>query len=118
MFVSFDSPMRDGMLRRMIRFSPIAWIVTLTLVWSVAASAADLPDPFVFNDGRRVQTADDWVARRRELQEMILHDEYGPLPPAPKDFSAVLLVSYHPKAITGLHQQYKLTCDPGDGREK
>jgi hypothetical protein len=86
---------------------------------SSSANAADLPDPFLFSDvGRRVKSADDWTARRLELQELILHREYGPLPPAPKHLASVLLVSHRPRKLGALHRQYKLTCDPGDGCEK
>ena len=46
--------------------------------------SGELPDPFVFADGRRVKTAEDWRARREELLKLILHHQYGNLPPAPK----------------------------------
>ena len=44
---------------------------------------ADLADLFTFQDGRRVQDANGWQARRRELRETILNVEYGGLPPTP-----------------------------------
>lgn len=45
-------------------------------------SIAQLPDPFVMNDGAKVQTKQDWAKRRAELREMILGYEYGHVPPA------------------------------------
>lgn len=47
-------------------------------------SRPELPDPLVALDGRRVETADEWNARRRpELKRLIQHYMYGFLPPAP-----------------------------------
>ena len=59
--------------------------VLLLMLLSPFSIAAELPDPFVFTDGRRVKTAADWAARRAELQELILRHEYGqwPLATAP-----------------------------------
>jgi len=42
-----------------------------------------LPDPFMMNSGQRVSTLEDWKQRRAEITEMLLHYEYGHLPPAP-----------------------------------
>lgn len=44
----------------------------------------ELPDPFVMNDGGRVQSRADWEKRREEIKEMILYYQYGHIPPAPK----------------------------------
>jgi hypothetical protein len=43
----------------------------------------ELPDPFRFQDGRRVRTLEDWRQRREEMRELILRYEYGHVPPAP-----------------------------------
>ena len=40
-----------------------------------------LPDPFLFADGSRVKTKEDWARRRDELKAMILYYEFGRLPP-------------------------------------
>lgn len=41
---------------------------------------ADLPDPFVFRDGRKVSTAAAWEERARELKELYQHYVYGYVP--------------------------------------
>ncbi|HEV2295675.1 MAG TPA: hypothetical protein VGR35_17640 [Tepidisphaeraceae bacterium] len=77
----------------------------------------ELPNPFVFTDGRRVNTPDDWRARREELLELILHHQYGHLPPAPRTTTAVQLLSHTLRTLKATHHQYKLTFDNGDGHE-
>ena len=44
---------------------------------------AELPDPFRFEDGRRVASPEEWPARRAEMLELLLKYEYGHVPPAP-----------------------------------
>ena len=39
-----------------------------------------LPDPLVFNDGRKVKTASDWTKRRVEIQEDFDREVYGRAP--------------------------------------
>ncbi|MCP4639366.1 MAG: hypothetical protein GY851_02985 [bacterium] len=43
----------------------------------------ELPDPFLFQDGRRVQTREDWAERRKEMLDLVLHHQYGRVPAAP-----------------------------------
>ena len=43
-----------------------------------------LPDPFLFNDGRRVKTVSDWEERRRELYAPCVELQYGGMPPEPE----------------------------------
>jgi len=47
----------------------------------------ELPDPFLMQDGTRIKTAADWGKRRRELIDLLLHYEYGHMPPAPIDMA-------------------------------
>ena len=42
-----------------------------------------LPDPLVFEDGRRVTTRAEWRARRKELLALFSTHVYGRSPPAP-----------------------------------
>jgi len=45
-----------------------------------------LPDPLVFNDGKRVRTAADWTKRRRaEVLELFATNVYGHNPAAPQN---------------------------------
>lgn len=46
-------------------------------------SIPDLPDPFLKPDGTRVKSREEWKAQRAWLRDMILHYEYGNVPPAP-----------------------------------
>jgi len=46
---------------------------------------ADLPDPFVTQDGTRIENAEEWRTRRRpELERLFLHYVYGRMPSAPR----------------------------------
>jgi len=44
-----------------------------------------LPDPFLFLDGSRVETRQDWARRRAEILDLVLRIQYGHLPPAPNN---------------------------------
>ena len=43
-----------------------------------------LPDPFLFNDGRRVKTVSDWEEKRKELFDPCVGLQYGGMPPEPE----------------------------------
>ena len=49
-----------------------------------------LPEVLIMNDGRRVQTPDDWRARRREIIELFSREEYGFTPAAPERVTGVI----------------------------
>jgi hypothetical protein len=114
------------MLDRMTRIASPACLAIVVLVMISTTSAAEpttkpkmlgeLPDPFEFTDGRRVKTPDDWAARRAELLELVLHHEYGHLPPPPKNTTTVQLISHTLRTFKVTHRQYKLTFDNGDPR--
>lgn len=40
-----------------------------------------LPDPFVFENGKRVETPDDWRERRKEIYKNAVELQYGVMPP-------------------------------------
>ncbi len=46
---------------------------------------AKLPDPFMFEDGTRVQTVADWENRRKEIINTAVELEYGGMPPKPDE---------------------------------
>jgi hypothetical protein len=43
-----------------------------------------IPDPLTFMDGRKVKTAADWAARRKEIDELSQKYVWGTVPPRPK----------------------------------
>ena len=43
-----------------------------------------LPDPFVFEDGTRVKTAEDWERRRPEIYKLAVELQFGVMPPEPE----------------------------------
>ncbi len=47
-----------------------------------------LPDPFLFNNGTRVATQSDWMARREEIKTTLLEIEYGRMPGRPDAIEA------------------------------
>jgi hypothetical protein len=49
-----------------------------------------LPDPFLTNDGSRVETAEDWGSRRSEITELLMDTQYGNMPEAPEVVSATI----------------------------
>ncbi len=50
-----------------------------------------LPDPMTMASGERVQTSEEWKARRAEILNMLLHYEYGHLPPAPDNLQSQVI---------------------------
>ncbi len=52
-------------------------------------AVAELPDPFLMNNGNRVRSKTDWARRRAEIEEMVLYYEYGHLAPPPTNLTAV-----------------------------
>ncbi len=89
---------------------------------------AELPDPFLRPDGSRVQSKSEWPAQRKYLLSLVLHYEYGPLPPVPDNVRAKesasrklengavekeLLLTMGPKDAVQAH--LVLTIPPGKG---
>ncbi|MBR4171358.1 MAG: acetylxylan esterase [Kiritimatiellae bacterium] len=46
-----------------------------------------LEDPLVFVDGHKMQKAEDWVARRREILGIFQREMYGQMPPPPENIT-------------------------------
>lgn len=53
-------------------------------------SNSALPDPFTFNDGTPVQTAEDWECRRSQILALIQGYESGAMPAAPESVTATV----------------------------
>ena len=54
---------------------------------------AALPDPFLFNDGTRVKTVEDWSCRRAQILALTQGYESGTLPGPPRSLTAKLTKS-------------------------
>jgi hypothetical protein len=73
----------------------------------------ELPDPFVFNNGRRVGNKADWAKRREELKAMVLHYEYGHLAPAPANLTATEISSKKIEELDAIERQLLLSMGSG-----
>lgn len=60
---------------------------------------AKLPDPFLFDDGTRAATADDWRRRRTELVRTAVEMQYGKLPPEPEFLDVETLLYKGPGGV-------------------
>ena len=69
--------------------------------------APDLPDLFLFQDGTRVHTAQDWPRRRREIQSTLLTLQYGPLPAVPDALHCAIL---HVATLRRMDNAQLLSC--------
>lgn len=43
-----------------------------------------LPNPFVFNNGEKVKTVNDWNERKKEIYENVVDLQFGTMPPKPE----------------------------------
>ena len=75
---------------------------------------ADLPDPFLLPNGKRVTSAKEWEAHRKALLELVLHYEYGPLPPVPDHVTGTELTMRQIEATHATEREILLTMGPGD----
>jgi hypothetical protein len=89
-----------------------------SMMLATTTLAAELPDPLVFADGHRVQNADDWGARRGEIRKLVMQVEYGELPPTPRKVTVTQLISHQLQPAMTQHEQYKVICDLGEGKDK
>lgn len=68
-----------------------------------------LPDPFVFEDGGRVEDASDWEKRREEIKKYAIDLQYGTQPPKPEVFDVEYLYkspgSYSLKITAGTKER-------------
>lgn len=76
---------------------------------AVPRCLAELPDPFIFNDGSRVRSREEWARRRAEIAERVLDVEYGGLPPAPNCLDVQRLHTHVVRHLGGAkYSQYRL----------
>src|SRR5688572_9421472 len=77
-------------------------------------SVKELPNPFVFRDGARVKTKEEWERRREELRDLVLYYEYGRMPPPPGNVKAEEDPSYTAPLRSGSNEDPKPPEDPAD----
>ena len=70
----------------------------------------ELPDPFLFSDGSRVKSKEDWDRRRAEIRELILTYEYGRIP---ADAGEVKAIEESSAGASGQGRRFILTMGPG-----
>lgn len=71
-----------------------------------------LPDPFLMRNGERVKTVEDWSVRRKEIIEMLLHYEYGSVPPPPGDVVAEDVKKYSALEGKAIAREFTLAMGP------
>lgn len=72
-----------------------------------------LPDPFLKPDGARIQKREEWSHQRKYLQELLLVNMYGHLPPVPGKISSSE-TSSHPLDIGAMERSVLLKMGHND----
>ena len=75
----------------------------------------EMPDPLVALDGTPVQTVDAWKERREEIQDMLLHYEYGHAPAPPDNLRVEGLSSEPVFNGAATLERFTLIMGPKDG---
>ena len=75
---------------------------------------AELPDPFRFEDGRRVRSVADWKRRVDEMRELVVGIEYGGLPATPEKTRCEVL---HTATVERFGEARFITCRVVTGLE-
>jgi hypothetical protein len=73
----------------------------------------ELPDPFLFMNGTRVQTKRDWTRRRQEIKQLVQQYAYGTVPATGGNVTAEELESTHNTAIGATEKRLLLRMGPG-----
>ena len=69
----------------------------------------DMPDPFIMEDGSRVQSLEDWNEQKKYIRAMLEHYLYGTVPPLPKQVEVEKHGSESVFNGKGLRETYTLT---------
>ncbi len=64
-----------------------------------------LPDPFLFADGRRVDSPATWAERRHELRRLVVDEQYGVFPPVPDTTTFETLHTAEVRRLGGARSQ-------------
>ncbi len=67
-----------------------------------------LEDPLTFADGRKLKSAAEWPARRKEILEIFAREMYGQPPPPPKTVVTELVEEGATLDGLGIRRQYKM----------
>ena len=51
----------------------------------------ELPNPFLFDDGRTVKTVEDWKLRKKEIYKYAVDLQFGGMPPEPEFLDVICL---------------------------
>lgn len=90
---------------RNVAVSGLVWLAVIVGLWNAPAAAEPprvpedfpavekLPDPFLFLDGSRVATREDWPRRRAEMLDLVLRIQYGHPPTATEPVKCVRVFS-------------------------
>src|SRR5579871_1819857 len=73
---------------------------------------AELPDPFLRPDGKRITTQRAWRTQRKALLDLALHYEYGELPPVPDNVTGTETATRPLEAIGATEKDVLLTMGP------
>ena len=71
--------------------------------------AYELEDPLTFLDGRKVASAADWAARRREILGVFAREMYGAEPPAPETVKAEIATNCVTCAGFAVRRRYRMS---------
>jgi dienelactone hydrolase len=76
-------------------------------------SIAELPDPFLRDDGQRIRSRSEWRAQRRALLDNVLRYEYGALPPVPRNVVGKVLSTRRLERLDADEQTIEISMGPG-----
>ena len=68
-----------------------------------------LPDPFLKPDGKRLTSKEEWEEQRQYIKSMLVHYQYGEMPPTPKDVIVKETLSEEIYKGTAIRKLYTLT---------
>ena len=68
----------------------------------------ELPDPFLRADGKRITSPREWKPLREYWQAMVLHYEYGELPPKPRGIRAEIVEQREMPDLKAARIEYRL----------
>jgi hypothetical protein len=74
---------------------------------------AELPDPFLRDNGQRIRTSAEWKAQRKMLLDKVLRYEYGALPPSARNVSGRELSSHPIEGLSADEKVIELSMGPG-----